>query len=443
MTLEEYIATFDNSPKWFMEEVNKPWHVKRIAGCVRNKDYLMGRHKVLLREDSVYKGKVLTVNKTILQYAKMLVTFHDTLLLGKPVNIKSDNEEITKTITDIYKYGQYDAVDFKILDQVNKFGDAYEYIYVQDGVIKSKVFDAGDCYPVYTEDGDYVAFIEKWTDMWSKVTHWNVYYPTYVEKWTDEGGEYNLIETKPNLSGLPIHYHNINDEDENFGSSMLDDVKPILDDLEDIMSKLGTSIYVNTLNPLPVALGQRIESTIPADAAGYVLNLDNGDYKVVSTMMDYSTIKLYLDNMKGMLNDIACYPSALSDNTNIANISSVSLQMLFHMAVCKCLENEKWLNIGFRKRFDTFGRLLNYVGSNIDGNVEVEFNLSMPVATDEVIDNLKTMREMGAISIDTVMEKSGYISDLAVEKERIEDENLSIDNTVINKEEDRVNNDAA
>lgn len=36
------------------------------------------------------------------------------------------------------------------------------------------------------------------------------------------------------------------------------------------------------------------------------MNLDNGDYKVVSTTMDYNTIKLYLDNIKQMLNDIAC-----------------------------------------------------------------------------------------------------------------------------------------
>lgn len=439
MTLEQYIATFDNSSKWFMEEVNKPWHIKRISGVIGNRDYLKGRHKVLLREDSYYKGKVLTVNKTILQYAKMLVTFHDTLLLGKPVTIKSDNEEMAKKITDIYKGGQYESVDFKILDQVNKFGDAYEYIYVKDGVIQSKVFDAGDSYPVYTEEGDYVAFIEMWTDAYTSITHWNVYYPEYVEKWTDEGGDAHIIDTKPNLSGLPIHYHNINDEDEYFGESILSDLKPILDDLEDIMSKLGTSIYVNSLNPLPVALGQRIESTIPADAAGYVLNLDNGDYKVVSTTMDYQTIKLYLDNMKGMLNDIACYPSALSDNMNIANISSVSLQMLFHMAVCKALENEKWLKGGFKQRFEVFKKLLGFVGDMLDGTVEVEFNLAMPVATDEVINNLRTMREMGAISIDTIMEKSELIGDVAVEKDRLKDEDLPIDNSVINNEDDRVN----
>jgi hypothetical protein len=168
-----------------------------------------------------------------------------------------------------------------------------------------------------------------------------------------------------------------------------------------------------------VAIGQRIESTIPADATGYVLNLDNGDFKTVSTMMDYNTIKLYLDNVKQFLNDIACIPSALGSNTNIANVSEVSLKMLFHMANIKAQETEKWLNIGMQERFKKFKEILNMQGIKVNGNCEVEYNLSIPVATDEIVKNLKAMKEMGAISIDTIMEKSGMIGDVSAEKSRL------------------------
>src|SRR5699024_3240079 len=137
--------------------------------------------------------------------------------------------------------------------------------------------------------------------------------------------------TDINVTGLPIHYHNTNDCDDNFGESILVDLKPLLDELEDILSKMGDAIYVNSLNPLNVAIGQRIESTIPADATGYVLNLDGGEYKVVSTMMDYQTIKLYLDNVKELINMVGCMPSVLG-NSNVANVSEVSLKMLFHLA---------------------------------------------------------------------------------------------------------------
>ena len=35
------------------------------------------------------------------------------------------------------------------------------------------------------------------------------------------------------------------------------------------------------------------------------MNLDVGDFKYASCSMDYNTIKLYLDNLKQFLNDVA------------------------------------------------------------------------------------------------------------------------------------------
>lgn len=422
MNIEEYKLTFDNSALWFVEEVKKGYHVNRVSKVLENRNYLGGQHKVLLREDGKYKGKELITRKTIINYAKTVLNFHATYLLGKPVSLTGD-EKITKTFNDIYKLGLYNTVDYQILDRVNKFGDAYEFVYVDNGKIKSKVLDSADCYPVYDDMGEYIAFIEHWTDAYSSISYYNVYYPTYVEHWSNEGGKEHIIDTKINACGLPIHYHNFNDNDYYYGESILVDIKPLLDELEDILSKMGDAIYVNSLSPLNVAIGQRMVNTIPADATGYVLNLDNGaDYKTVSTIMDYNTIKLYLDNVKQFLNDIACIPSALGSNTNIANVSEVSLKMLFHMANIKAMETEKWLNVGMQERFKKFKEILNMQGIKVDGEVEVEYNLSIPVATDEIVKNLQIMREMGAISIDTIMEKSALIGDISVEKDRLKSE---------------------
>lgn len=422
MNINEYKLTFDNADRWFVEEVNKGYHSARIASVISNRNYLTGQHKVLLREDAKYKGKELISRKTILQYAKTILNFHATYLLGKPVSLTGESE-IIKQFSDIYKKGLYDTVDYRILDAVNKYGDAYEVMYISDGVIKSKVLDSVDCYPVYNDCGEYIAFIEHWQDVYSCVSYYNVYYPTYVERWSNEGGMEYMIDSKANVFGLPIHYHNFSDIDMAYGESTLNDIKPLLDELEDIMSKMGDAIYVNSLNPMPVAIGQRVESSIPADATGYILNLDNGDYKVVSTMMDYNTIKLYLDNVKEMLNQIGSMPSVLG-NSNVANVSEVSLKMLFHMANIRALDTEKWLNVGMQERFKKFKNVLSMLGTPVDGEVGIEYNLSIPVATEEVVANLKAMREMGAISIETIMEKSDLIKDSTIEKARLESESV-------------------
>ena len=420
---------YGNNPRWFQEEINQGNHSQRISEVINNRDYLSGRHKVLLRQDSQYKGKQLIVNKTIINYAKTVIKFHNTYLLGKPVQLSCNDENTLKTFSDIYRLGQYSTVDYEIIDRVNKFGDAYEYIYVDNGVIKSKVLDDACSYPVYDDIGEYISFIEYWTDAYTNISFWNVYYPTYVEHWDNEGGELRLVSTDKSV-GLPIHYHNFNDEDYTRGVALLNDIRPIMDALEDTMAKMSDSIYVNVLNPMPVAIGQRIESSIPSDAVGFVMNLDVGDFKYANCSLDYNSIKLYLDNMKQFLNDVACMPSVLGSSTNIANISSVSMQILLMMANVYADENKKWLNIGFKERFDMFKKILDMQGIKVDGDVEVIYNVSMPVASTEMIANLKALQEMGAISKETIMEKTEYVSDVDVEKKRLEGENVSRETNV-------------
>lgn len=414
---------YGNNPRWFEEEVNQGNHAQRISEVINNRDYLSGRHKVLLRQDSQYKGKQLIVNKTIINYAKTVIKFHNTYLLGKPVQLSCSDENTLKTFSDIYRLGQYSTVDYEIIDRVNKFGDAYEAVYVDNGVIKSKVLDNACSYPVYDDIGEYISFIEYWTDAYTNISFWNVYYPTYVEHWDNEGGELRLVSTDKSV-GLPIHYHNFNDEDYNFGVALLNDIRPIMDALEDTMAKMSDSIYVNVLNPMPVAIGQRIESSIPSDAVGFVMNLDVGDFKYANCSLDYNSIKLYLDNMKQFLNDVACMPSVLGSSTNIANISEVSMQILLMMANVYADENKKWLNIGFQERFDMFKKILDMQGISVNGDVEVIYNVSMPVASTEMIANLKALQEMGAISRETIMEKTEYVSDVDAEKKRLEGENV-------------------
>ena len=91
---------YGNDPMWFKSEVIQGNHAKRISEVISNRDYLAGRHKVLLRQDSQYKGKTLIVNKTVLNYAKTVIKFHNTYLLGKPVQLSCNDENTVNTLSD-------------------------------------------------------------------------------------------------------------------------------------------------------------------------------------------------------------------------------------------------------------------------------------------------------------------------------------------------------
>jgi hypothetical protein len=126
--------------------------------------------------------------------------------------------------------------------------------------------------------------------------------------------------------------------------------------------------------------------------------------------------------MKKWLADVACFPSVFSSNGNIANVSEVSIRMLFHMASLLADENKKWLNKGFRERLNRFSMMLNMQGLGTIDNVDIIYNYNLPSATAETISNLHMLKGMGAISVETIIEKSDLIASKDVELERLKAE---------------------
>lgn len=440
MDINEYIADrYDNSSTWFESEVDLPEHISRISDVVNYKYYLQGQHKVLEREDFEYKGKKYETRKIIIQQAKTILNFHSTYLLGKPLSLVGSENKV-KEYQNIYRKGHYNNVDFKLLDNVGKYGDSYEYIYLDSNKnIVSKIIASEDGYPVYSEDdGEYIAFIEYYTKISNSVSYYNIYYPDHVEQWSNKGAELHLIKDSINLSGLPIHFHSLCDWNNEFGVSLLYDLISIFDEYEDIFSKLGDSIYTLSLNPIPTISGQQWDSdeSISADATGFIISLPNGgEMKYVNAQMDYNNIKLYLDKIQQNLNQVAYMPSVAMGNSNVANVSEVSLKLLYQLADIYAILSEKWFRGGLQKRFDIFDKLLVLKGISFkdDEYVDAEFSYSRPVNNQEQLQNIKIQHDMGAISTRTVIEKSPITTDVNQEMERIQkDKKKQQDNNVVN-----------
>lgn len=420
--LEQYISiVYKNSPLWFTEEINKNGNSQRIAKVFSLKNYLSGQHKVLTRTDMKYQEKEYKVKKLILQNAKTILNFHTTYLLGKNVAL-TGSENLVKAMQDVYNFGGYNDIDFKLLDKINKFGDGFEYIYKDGDRITSKVIANEDSYPVYSDDGEYIAFIEHWTNT-EGISYWNVYTNNTVREWTNEGSEVHLQGEYKNISGLPIHYSGVSDWDNRFGEGLLSDILPVLDEIEDLLSKLGDSIYVNSLNPLLLTLGQAIEGSVSADGVGYNVALEVGsDMKYVSATMDYQSIKYYLDTLQNQLNMIAYMPSILG-NSNIANVSEVSLKLLYQLADVYAMLSEKVMRNGFNERFNVIRRLIGI--EDKEEYVNVSFNYSRPQNASELLDNIKKQFDMNAISLKSIIEKSPLTSDVTMEMERLKDNGVS------------------
>lgn len=416
--LEYYIETkYKNNPLWFADEVQQANHMSRIAKTFKIINYLHGNHKVLEREDFKFKDEEFIVKKLILQNAKTICNFHSVYLCGNAVSLTGSTNLLDK-VQDVYKHGNFNDTDFKIVDKLVKYGNAYEYIYKDDnGNITSKLIQNECAYPVYDELGNYVSFVEYWTNH-DHISYYYVYYDDRVELWSNEGSELHIIDTFKNETGLPIIYTTLNDYDYREGEGLLENIIPILDEIEDLLSKMGDSIYTLSLNPLLLTTGQAIEGSINADAVGYNINLENGsDMKYVNSTMDYSCIKYYLDTIQNNLNMCAYIPSILGGNGNIANVSEVSLKMLYSLADVFAMMNERVLRNGFNQRINIIRRLLKSEDRN--DYINVTFNYARPQNATELLDNLTKQYNMEAISLQTIIEKSPLTDDVVMELDRL------------------------
>ncbi len=422
--LEQYIQeNYPSNHLWFEKEVTQPYHTLRISKVLRNQKYLRGLHDILSKPDVTHKGVEFNTSKMILQTIKTILNFHSTFVLGRPVNIVG-SKDMASAYNTIYRKGKLHKANFSIIDNVLKYGDVFEYIYIDRGVIKSRLIDSIDGYPIYNGAMEYVGFIEYYTDSVTNISKYTIFSESDVKVWTNEGGRFSLVNAYNNASGLPIHYKN---SDEMFGFSLLDDIKPILDKIEVVINRLDDAVYTLSMNPVGIMSGQSLSGSADSEGIGFVLNLeDGGEFKWAVAQLDYNSTKLLLDTLFNQLFMIAQVPSIVMGQSNVANVSEVSLKLLFSLAHNKGIENSIYLKTGFDERNEAIEGLLKLDGKtfNDDDYIEVEINFNRPSDDAELIGMLSTQYNDGALSKISYIEKSPIVGNSTQEIERLESQGL-------------------
>lgn len=409
---------------WFESEIKKNKHVDRISRISSIDEYLRREHAILARPNFEFKGKTFETAKIILQTLKSIIKFHSSYIVGNPVSITGDKEFVAY-LNSIYKKGNFNKIDLSIAKDLISFGDAFEYLYLDENDnIQSKVIRNKDSYPIYDSMGKYYSFVEYWKDSDTRADMYVVYYPDKVEVYEN----HKMIDSKINLTGLPIWYSAMEKSKyDKFGDCFPLDLIPMMDTIEHLLSKLDDAVTTLSLNPLGVVSDQRIDSSIPNNIAGTVLNLEDGsEFKYANASMDANSIKLELDYIIQHFFSCACVPSSVLGQSNVANVSETSITMLFQqtdnfarMYIMSLLE-------GFRTRLKYIRKLMEYQGKTINDeifdSIDFEFNVARPVDTKADFENMKIQFDAGALSRRTFIDKSKYTTNTPLELERLSDE---------------------
>ncbi|KJE27585.1 phage portal, SPP1 Gp6-like family protein [Geobacillus kaustophilus] len=429
LNLQQYIKGFyDGRNDWFIEEVQSVTNQQRIMNVMNLKDYLNGQHKILQKQPYMYNGKEFHPRKIILQYAKTLLNFQTSFLLQHPITI-TGKERIVKEYQKVNKQGHYDRLNRKILDKMLKYGQVYEYVYLEGNkTIKSKLIDASEGFPVWNDDNEMIAFIQAY--MVNGIDYYIVYSEDTVETYDNKGGELRLTGRYANLSGLPIVYKTTNEVNDNEGKSELEDWISILDNMEDLISKYMDTFY-KFMDPIAVSIGQQLKGELPSEVVGKGINLDDGgEFYLEQNKTDYQTFQTLYKTLLQALLDISQTPAVSLNKTDISNLSEVSIKLLFQLAEIKASINEQYMREGIEQRFEKIRRLLEYKGVTFTDDefdsLGLVFQYALPSSDKEIIENMKSLREIGGLSLQTMLEQNPYVHDVQQEMMRLKEEKGTI-----------------
>lgn len=423
--LEKYIEQkYDNDSNWFESEVKNNWHLDRINESLDEMEYLDGRHKISKRADTVWKGRHFKTRKVVLQLVKPILTFQSSFILSNPVTLTSDDENTLKIYKDIYKKGKYNNIDIKILDNLIKYGEVFEYLYWDEDKLKSSIIRSVDGYPVINNRGEYIAFIEHYIS--DSISYYTIYEEDVVSEYNNQGGQMQKVAEYNNLTGLPIRYLLPSECDEYAPRSDMKDWINIVDEMEDLLSKYADSFY-KFLNPLGVMTGTKLstgkngEGAIDPNMAGQVLQLDHmSTFDYETAQMDYQSFKEEYKILEKNLLNISMTPSIAMSGLEIANISTDSMKILFHMAKAKATMTSKYLYEGMDERWKKISIILQNSGIEDIGYVSGSFKFDIPNADSEVVDNLVKMHDVGRVSRETFLSQAPYILDVATEVAKLD-----------------------
>ena len=427
---------------WYQDEIRRTENASRINMVVDIDDYLLREHKVLQRENFEFKEKTFETAKIVLQSIRMALDFHASYVAGLPLSFVG-KQSMIEVMEGVYKKGQYAMIDYIIAMELLKHGEAWEYIYLKDKKIMSKIFRSSESYPCYDEKGNYYAFIEYWRDADSGAEYHTIYYPDRVEVYEEN----ELVDTKENLTGLPIHYKGMTPSAyPQFGEPFVNDLIPILDQIELLLSRVMDGVYTLSTNPIAYQTGRSVveDEPINANMVGACIRVDDGgQFGYANAEMDYSTIKLELDNLLSQFYAIACIPAAMFGQTNNANVSETSLGMLFYNSDIIGRKTMYSLKEGFVTRWEYMRKLLSLMGTEISDeefdSIDCSFNINRPTDTQSAMNEMKMQRDMGAISIQTIIENSKHTANTALELERLQAEKQNTPNPSEPKEADSQN----
>lgn len=412
---------------WFLEEIVTVSNMQNVRNVKDNRQYLDGFHDILDNQNYVYNGEVVQSRKIVIQSALTLLQFQVEYLLRYEPKI-SGNEQVADTLNLINKMGNFNHINKEILSNILRYGSAGEYVYIdKKGKIRSKVLAPDQFVAIRDRHNEVLGVVEFYK--YDGVDSYVVYSEDTVQEYDNISGKMVLRSQYANLSGLPVIYGD--------GRPVLDDWKGILDQIEQLFSKVDATY--KHISGIPVVTGQQLTGQLPINIVGGGLQLDDGStFGFASNPTDIESFNSIYDALSKELLNVSMTPAISMNSASLTNISTESIRIMFSLADVRGSLNQSQMEIGMLERYEKIRTLLEFRGVSFTDadyyTMSIVFTFNQPSNETEVVNNLVNLRNAQLISLETSLERSPYTTDANQEIDRLSVEGTDSkieDNTLV------------
>lgn len=438
--IKDYIDDWIKSPQRHMMLAGQRYY--------NNDNDINRRKRMAIGEDgNLIEDTRLTNTKLNHAFTRKLVDQKAQYLLGKPMSIQCKNDQYAKILNDYFDKPMLKKLKNVCKELVNK-GIAWQQVYIDgEGNLKFKKIPSEQIIPVWTDDDheDLSAVIRLYdVETYEGRTKKSV---TKVEYWTTEGVTYYTLyngrlivdverESGPHFfrqldkkrqgmlwARVPFVYYKYNEEER----PLLSFVKAQVDDYDLLLSDDSNNILDNPNATMVIrGFGGTEAGEFRRNLAVYktiVLDSDPGMDTGVDTLTVPINTTDTLAHLEQVRKDLYETGRGVDTQTDkLGNASGVALKFIYADLDLDCNGIEAELQSGFKMMLFFINTYLQLTGKGDFTTEQVEFILNRDIIINESEAVANCRNSAGIISEETLVANHPFVTDAAVELERLNKE---------------------
>lgn len=393
-------------------------------------DLYTNNHSILKKPDKTIGDKRFRTTKLPLNFYKLVVKFICNFVFAQPVSVKHKDPEFNAFLTEFHKQNFIHRHNIALLENMSVFGTAFEHIFLnEEGKIRIRMIDGMAAVPFWDDYMELERFIEDYKvkdELLGETRYLRIYEPEITAEFVISNNKDMKQDVTENVIGkIPIIAYK-NNEFHRTMESDLEIIKPIVEELERIISNQGDVIHYHA-DPILVAFGQKLPDI---GGTGKILNFEKGaDVRYLTWDQNVQAVDWYYNQLKNLIFELSMTPKFVFDQQAVSSLSGVALKLMYSAALIKAQEKIAALKYGFTKRYEYLADIYYLMtGKTVDvTDLEIDFAVSVPTNESEIINNILTLYNSGLMSKETAMQKAPYIEDVQGELERLAKEQTEQD----------------